>query len=337
MKRWAWAVIVAILIVGFVLWQLSDHDLAQHLQEDVQFQSGGHTVVGSLWLPPTPPKAAVALVHGDGPQDRTSSGGYAPLINALLSDGIAVLSWDKPGVGGSSGDWLAQSMADRTAETQVALAYLSQRFADIPTGPIGFSQAGWVLPALAPDDADFVVQVGAAVSWQAQGDYYASVRLEQAGHDPVEITAMIAAQSAKDDQIFSQAATVSDRPADMSAGRWAFIQRNRTADARVALSTLRIPLFAIWGAEDLNVDAKTDFDIYRDIFAKSQNFADITVWPDATHGLLKATAYNWQLVDDWSTWAKLRFILEGRYAFSPGSLDAINAWILSHTHTRPAN
>ncbi|WP_260081260.1 alpha/beta hydrolase family protein [Phaeobacter inhibens] len=124
------------------------------------------------------------MVHGDGPQDRVSGGGYAPLINVFLDQGIAVASWDKPGVGASGGNWLHQSMADRASETSAALSLLNQRFDDMALGAVGFSQAGWVLPQLTRRDADFLVLVGPAVSWQDQGDYYTRVRLAQDGLDP---------------------------------------------------------------------------------------------------------------------------------------------------------
>lgn len=51
------------------------------------------------------------------------------------------------------------------------------------------------------------------------------------------------------------------------------------------------------------------------------------IWPEATHGLLKASAYNWQLTDDWSCFAVARFFVEGRHTYAPGALDTITGWI----------
>lgn len=78
-------------------------------QRHVVFHQGEDRLDGTLLLPDgisSPP--VVLLVHGDGAQDRWSAGGYLPLVNYLLSQGVAVFSWDKPGVGSSSGNWLAQ-------------------------------------------------------------------------------------------------------------------------------------------------------------------------------------------------------------------------------------
>lgn len=70
---------------------------------------------------------AIHLVHGDGPQDRWSEGGYIPLVKFLVSQGIAVFSWDKPGVGNSTGNWLAQTMSDRAEEAVLALKKLREQ------------------------------------------------------------------------------------------------------------------------------------------------------------------------------------------------------------------
>ncbi|MHA3913752.1 alpha/beta hydrolase [Halovulum sp. GXIMD14793] len=87
-----------------MLWRLADHDLGHWQSEVFDFTAGETRLTGTLWQPGSPPVAAVVLVHGDGPQDRSLQGGYAPMINMLLESGIAVASWDKPGVGSSSGN-----------------------------------------------------------------------------------------------------------------------------------------------------------------------------------------------------------------------------------------
>ncbi|MDF3415121.1 alpha/beta hydrolase [Sulfitobacter sp. M57] len=310
-----------------MFWRLADHDLDRWQSADFDFNNGEASVSGALWLPDGPPLAAVVIVHGDGAQDRLSGGGYAPFINTFLDRGIAVASWDKPGVGRSGGNWLHQSMANRVDETRAALRLLKQRFDAIPLGALGFSQAGWVLPQLSQEDADFLVLIGAAVSWQDQGDYYTSVRLAALGMDRAAIDETITAQRQTDDRIFGPNAQAEHAPAGMSTDRWHFIRRNRQADARPYLADLDLPLFAIWGADDLNVDAGRDSAIYTRALEARNTGSEITLWPKATHGLLKSSPYNWQLVEDWSWIAKARFVLEGRFAFAPGALKEITNWI----------
>ncbi|MBL3586826.1 alpha/beta hydrolase [Rhodovulum sulfidophilum] len=321
------AFVVAMVVLGLLVWRLADQDLGWRNSEPFDFVSGGNAITGTLWLPDDDPQAAIVLVHGDGAQDRTSDDGYAPLINAFLDHGIAVAAWDKPGVGTSGGNWLHQSMPDRVDETRAALRNLHKRFDRVALGAVGFSQAGWVLPGLTRDDADFLVLIGAAVSWHDQGDYYTRVRLGREGMDREAIAQVIADRHRADDRAFGPDAQASDAPAGMTPDRWQFLRRNHGADARAALGRLDLPLLAIWGEDDLNVDARRNAAIYREILAGHDARSRIVIWPDATHGLLKANAYNWQLIEDWPLIAKLRFVLEGRYAYAPGALDAIMDWI----------
>lgn len=313
-----------------VVWRLQDLDLSGRRHEQFSFSANASQLEGTLWLPEEPPRAAVVLVHGDGPQDRSSNGGYAPQINSLLEAGIAVASWDKPGVGASRGNWLDQSMQDRAAEVREAISRLKQRLPDIAAGALGYSQAGWVIPELSPADADFAVLVGAAVSWQNQGRYYTRTRLRLAGATPAQIGQEMTRQRLEDERLFADPAT---RPADLPDGlgpdRWRFIKRNRSADASKRLQTFSVPLLAVWGAEDLNVDPHRNASIYRELVLKNNEANKVVVLPDATHGLLKSGPYNSQLVSEWGWPTTLRFLLEGRHAFAPGSFDIINSWILA--------
>lgn len=327
--KWNSIRIVALVVICaiFVVWRLADHDLDHRNNERFNFTASNHTISGTLWLPDEVPQAAIVIVHGDGPQDRTSAGGYAPLINVLLDRGIAVAAWDKPGIGGSGGNWLHQSMTDRSVETRAALELLEQRFDDLPLGAVGFSQAGWVLPRLTPDDADFLVLIGPAVSWQDQGNFYARTRLGLEGIDEEAIEQALEDKKEADERAFGEHAQPINAPEGMSQDRWLFIRENRDEDAREMLARLDLPLFAIWGAEDLNVNAEKDAAIYVDLVAGRNAHTQVVIWPGATHGLLKSHAYNWQLIEQWSWFAKSRFLAEGRYAFATGSLDAITAWI----------
>lgn len=321
--------VVAAVVV--IMMRLADHDLAAVQSEPFVFFNGESRLDGTLWLPEVPVQAAIVLVHGDGPQDRTSADGYVPFINAMRDAGIAVASWDKPGIGSSTGNWLSQSMDDRAAETGAALQVLQERFEGVRVGAFGFSQAGWVLPKLADDEADFIALVGPAVSWQQQGEYYTRTRLERS--DPAMETAAIDAiltqNRERNAHLFGRDAAY-DRaalPDGMSEARWGFIQRNRLADARADLGQMSLPLLAVWGADDLNVDAAHDSVVYQTVMERAHPATRLHVVRDATHGLLKAGPYNYQLVSQWPWYAQLQFLWEGRGAYAPGALDLITDWI----------
>lgn len=116
---------VAVAIIFFTLFfiRLSDFDLSGYGQQRViSFNHHQDVLQGTLILPPDkvhPP--LVLIIHGDGPQDRWSGDGYLPLVKFLILQGIGVFSWDKPGVGASTGNWLAQTMSDRAEEVALAL------------------------------------------------------------------------------------------------------------------------------------------------------------------------------------------------------------------------
>lgn len=320
--------VVAALVV---VMRLADHDLSTRQSEPFAFSSSENRLDGTLWLPDMPVEAGIVLVHGDGPQDRTSGDGYAPFINAMLDAGIAVASWDKPGVGGSTGVWLRQSMDERAAETVAALLMLQSRFEGVRVGALGFSQAGWVLPKLTSNEADFIVLVGPAVSWQQQGAYYTRTRLERSGAalDTTAMDTVLAQEEEQNSRLFGPGSSYD--PAvlrdGLSENRWGFIQRNRLADATTDLQQLSLPLLGVWGTNDLNVDAVHDAAVYESTLDDAHPATRLHVLPDATHGLLKAGPYNYQLISQWPWRAQLRFLWEGRRAYTPGALDLITEWI----------
>jgi pimeloyl-ACP methyl ester carboxylesterase len=77
-------------------------------------QSGEVSLAGTLWLPATGVPAAVVLMHpGSGPSDRHNDVFFPPIREHLLDAGFAVASFDKRGVGGSTGRWLDAAIVDQ--------------------------------------------------------------------------------------------------------------------------------------------------------------------------------------------------------------------------------
>ena len=131
--------------------------------EEVRFTSGRFEVVGDLTVPATRgPHPAVIIVHGDGPQTRSSTPGTRTVLERFGDHGFAVLVWDKPGSGESSGEFdQEQTLRQRAAILADGVGVLRDH-PDIDPDRIGFwglSQAGWVMPlALGlTDDVAFMV------------------------------------------------------------------------------------------------------------------------------------------------------------------------------------
>jgi pimeloyl-ACP methyl ester carboxylesterase len=123
--------------------------------EDVTFESQGIHLAGSI-LTPKKIVAAVVIVHGSDPVKREME-----FAKRLAKEGIAVLTYDKRGVGASSGVYVGPSVGTNNIDTtnlnllaqdansavHTLGTYLKNK--KTPIGLVGFSQAGWIIPIAA--------------------------------------------------------------------------------------------------------------------------------------------------------------------------------------------
>src|SRR5215470_4862410 len=118
-------------------------------REDVHFSNGQIRLGGTLIRPNTPGKhPALILVHASGAEDREY---LLPLAHFLVRRGVAVLGYDKRGVGESTGDWKTASFEDLAGDVVAAFEFLKTRRDIDPKqiGLLGISQAGWIMPRAA--------------------------------------------------------------------------------------------------------------------------------------------------------------------------------------------
>lgn len=326
MKRLYFLTFFIMAAFGFLaIDRLSHLTLDQWEQRSVSFISNGTVLKGTLVLPPTdtPPPVAV-IVHGDGASTRFLDGALHPFANALLDSGIGVFSWDKPGVGESSGNWLDQSMTSRASEALTALNTIRHEpdIDETRVGFIGFSQAGWAVPIAAQKGHPaFSVIIGGAVNWRDQGIYFTRKRLEREGLSPLE-----AGLRAMDYQLGHDKVFLSPEPEEREAARQSFVRRNYRADAKEDLGQLNGPLLALWGSEDLNVDPASNSAIYSEVLTARDN-AKIHIVPDATHALLKSQWFNYQTLSKWPESRKIAFMAFGKGAYANGALSLVSDWI----------
>lgn len=123
--------------------------------QDVKFESQGVTMAGSI-LVPKKAFAAVVTVHGSDPVKREME-----FAKRFAKKGIAVLTYDKRGVGESGGVYVGPSVGtnnidtanlnllshDANAAVNTFRTYLTDK--KTPIGLVGFSQAGWIIPITA--------------------------------------------------------------------------------------------------------------------------------------------------------------------------------------------
>lgn len=112
-------VILFVVCLGVILYQ-NNYNMKVTA---VKIPTSKGVLNGSLVLPKNPEGkvSLVVFIHGDGPANASYNAGYEPLWEKLANQGYASLSWSKPGVNGSSGNWLEQTMEDRAIEATEAI------------------------------------------------------------------------------------------------------------------------------------------------------------------------------------------------------------------------
>jgi pimeloyl-ACP methyl ester carboxylesterase len=132
-------------------------------EEEVVFPNAGAKVslAGTLTIPTgAGPFPIAVLLTGSGPHDRdeTLLGHHPFLILAdhLTRKGIAVLRYDKRGIGESTGDYANATTEDFANDCESALAYLKNRKELDPKkiGLIGHSEGGIIAPMVAARSKD---------------------------------------------------------------------------------------------------------------------------------------------------------------------------------------
>ena len=133
--------------------------------QEVKFKSKGVTLAGSI-LTPKKAFAAVVIVHGSDPVKRELE-----FAKRLAKEGIAVLTYDKRGVGESGGVYVGPTAGtnnidttnlnllsnDASAAVDTFRTYLKDK--QTPVGLLGFSQAGWIIPITASKNAQIEFMV----------------------------------------------------------------------------------------------------------------------------------------------------------------------------------
>ncbi|GGQ10177.1 alpha/beta hydrolase family protein [Streptomyces roseolilacinus] len=295
--RWAaWALATVLLAAaglgGVVVWQNS-YALRE---EAVALRHDGKLLQGVLARPERGdgPFGLVVFVHGDGPVDATHETFYRPLWESFARAGYASLSFSKPGIGGSQGDWLDQSMADRAEETLAAVAWARGR-PDVDPRRIGLwgaSQAGWVLPKVAARDGglQFVIAVSPAVNWLEQGRYNLLAELRRAGATAREREAALRRRQTTLELLERGASFADYRAAvgdvgDMTPARWSFVSENYRSDATADLRAMRgTPLLLVLAGHDVHVDVTDTEAVYRRLLPPTT--LTVAHYPDATHSLV---------------------------------------------------
>jgi pimeloyl-ACP methyl ester carboxylesterase len=286
-------------------------------REEVTFKNGDVTLAGTLLLPPTKGKhPAVVFTHGGGAQLREVMWGLGYLYAAR---GFAVLSYDKRGVGKSTGNWGEASFED-LADDAIAGARFLQARTDIAANQIGFwglSQGGWIAPLAAsrfPDAAFAIALSGGGLSPADTELFDSEYELGKAGYTANEIKEALAFQRLKNDIIASKdkwdeyakmRLTAKDAkwfrhpgidvrgPEKRDDPFWTHMRRFYFYDPAPTLRASKAPLLAIFGELDTPEGVKANVRAIKQILdGAGRTDYTIKVYPNGAHNLQEVPPDN---------------------------------------------
>ena len=153
------------------LFNVIDHDVTFYNSKD------GITLSGTLSIPESTNSqkkpAVVILIAGSGPFDRdcTQMNGqklFVTIADYFTQHGIAVLRYDKRGIGKSGGDFNTAFTFDFAQDVAAGIQFLKQNRSDIDThniGLVGHSEGGLIsfIVASQSHDLAFIVSMAGAV------------------------------------------------------------------------------------------------------------------------------------------------------------------------------
>lgn len=158
--------------------------------EEIGFEGAGVRLSGSVLLPDgVRESSGLVLVGGSGPSDRHNGGLFDAIGAHLVRSGVAVLVYDKRGVGGSTGSWAAATVDQLAADAAAAVSALCSRDGLESVGVLGHSEGGWValrLAAQRSSAAGLILQSCPAVSF-VEAEMFA---LTSAGVSPADAEAV---------------------------------------------------------------------------------------------------------------------------------------------------
>jgi pimeloyl-ACP methyl ester carboxylesterase len=253
------------------------------------------------------PHAAIAFLHGSGASNRWA---FRYLGDQFARRGIAALIFDKRGVGASGGA-CCQATFDELAADAVAAVQLLKARGDVRRDRIallGQSQGGRIaaMAAARSPDVAFVIAVSSSLDTPAEQNLYQSrMTLKARGYPDDTVRYAIALQE-RVNEYFRTGAGREDLGAAMRAAQksewykfadldslppesqrkssWWF--RHLDLDPRDAWNRVRVPVLAVFGAEDTNSEVSRNLARLDSAFTVSGNADHATrVFPQAGHDL----------------------------------------------------
>jgi uncharacterized protein len=264
----------------------------------VSIEANGATLRGDIYMPALSERSeskgvpGVAVVHGSGLMTRHMSRYVVEPLNAM---GVAVLVYDKRGVGESTGAYssvgtgnsieMLGQLADDASSAAKVLA--GQRGVDPKrVGLFGQSQAGWIMPIAAARDSSIsflIIVSGPAVS---------------VGYEILH--------GRLTNELNPSAATVSPEEAER---RLKAFNGPHGYDPAATLAAMKTPTLWLMGDRDINLPLKETVEALRKLPQTSNGVLTLIEYPEGDHGLMRPDNSREPYFDDIGAWLRKRGIL----------------------------
>lgn len=322
-------ILLSAITLGIVRWGRSPR------QEEVRFQNGQVTLAGTLYVPSgSGPHPAVIFIHGSGDDSRETYRYYADI---LARRGIAVLIYDKRGVGASTGSWRESPFSALADDALAGINFLKAHPAiDAKRiGAWGGSEGAIIAPWVATRSADVafvVMQSATGVTFAQQNLYQNERQLRAVTNSEAEVAAGLNivnlqqhyARTGTGWQAYADARQAVQAKVWASAlgsllspdnWWWNWYRTKMDFDPIPVLEKVRVPVLAVWGENDVLMPVAESRAAMESAFVRGNNRNVIyRVYARADHSIQ---------TESW---------LHGRRP-EPSYMDLLGEWIQKQTAT----
>ena len=302
------------------------------LSEDVTIDTGVVTLAGTLLTPlDETPAPAVIIIPGSGAASRNGSWNmYRSIGEYLVERGIAVLLYDKRGIGGSTGNWETETFHERAQDVAAMITFLKSRTGIDPTqiGLIGHSQGAYIAPLVVAEyssDLKFVVLL-AGSGQKVWDQILTNERAESLGNglSNNEVTEKVS-------DVEKQLQFIQKFQSLCRALKAHYLCFVLDYDSAPALEKLTVPTLALYAELDTQVPPEVNIPLIESALQTAGN-DDFTI-----HTFEKTN--HWFAQVEIGTTTEMRELTQhgkiDHYEFTPGFLETLGDWITAKAFTRP--
>ena len=291
------------------------------MTEDVIFACADTKLSGMITFPDlagSDDVPGVVLIGGSGPADRHNGGLFDALRAHLVGAGVAVLVYDKRGVGRSTGAWATATVDELAGDAAAAVSVLQaqRRVRPERVGVLGHSEGGWVAlrmcarfagprylianscPAVPFLDAEVFALMAAGADASSAAALYGQLSAAARSGAGLAEAQMILTSYAHH-RWYSTA--LGDFTLD--ADTWAQLRAWVDYDPHADLVRLTTPALAIFGDKDALVPVAASVAGFEQTAYSAARSQQVVVFPSSNHRIQTPTG-----------------------AFAAGYLDLLSAW-----------